>query len=129
MNTLWWLFEKLLWLVWTVLSWFVSTFFWLSVWVLAPIAIVAFLAVRVAEYTIGKERVRLWVRQRSLKFGTAAWRRLHGVLFALGSLPLRVLVWLVLYTLWHSVISLLWTPEWKPWQRAWDRRWRKRRDA
>jgi hypothetical protein len=37
-----------------------------------------------------------------------------------------VLGWLILYGLWHVVISLFWTPRWSPWQRAWDRRWRRK---
>ena len=127
MTALCWLIVQILWLVWAVVFWMVSTFFWLSVWVLLPVAVVVIVGVRAAEYFIGKERVGLSVKKHSLKFGRAAWHRTYREFFALGTLPLRVLGWLVFYTLWHSVISLFWTPGWRPWQRAWSRRWRRKR--
>jgi hypothetical protein len=126
METVWWLLGQILWLIWTVASWLVGYVFWLAFWVLAPVILMAVLAVRVAEYVLGREVVRAWVKRISLKFGAGAWRRTHRALFALGVMPIRVLGWLILYSLWHVVISLFWTPRWNPWQRAWDRRWHRK---
>lgn len=126
METLWWLLVQVVWLVWAVASWLVGYLLWLAFWVLAPVILMAILAVRVAEYALGPEMVRAWVKRISLKFGAGAWRRTHRLLFALGVMPIRVLGWLMLYSLSHVVISLFWTPRWNPWQRAWDRRWRRK---
>jgi hypothetical protein len=126
METLWWLLSQILWLIWSVLTWLVGYLLWLAFWVLAPVILMAIVAVRVAEYVLGPQVVRAWVKRISLKFGAGAWRRTHRALFALGVMPVRVLGWLVLYSLWHVLISLFWTPRWNPWQRAWDRRWRRR---
>ena len=126
METVWWLLSQILWLIWTVASWLVGYLLWLAFWVLAPVILIAILAVRVAEYALGPEMVRAWVKRISLKFGAGAWRRTHRALFALGVMPIRVLGWLILYSLWHVVISLFWTPRWNPWQRAWDRRWHRK---
>ena len=126
MEALWWLLTQILGLVWAVLSWLVGYLLWLAFWVLAPVILMAIVALRAAEYTLGRDAVRAWVKKRSLKFGLGTWHRSRRALFALGVLPIRVLGWLVVYALWHSVISLLWTPKWDPWQRAWDRRWRRR---
>jgi hypothetical protein len=112
-----------------LLSWLALKLFWLIVWVLLPVLILIVVGVRAAEKLLGKERVRSWVKGHSLRFGTAAWHRTRRALFALGALPLRVLGWLVVYTVWHSILSLWWTPRWRPWQRAWARRWRQRRAA
>jgi hypothetical protein len=126
METLWWVLGQILWLIWSVLSWFVGYLLWLAFWVLAPVILMAIVALRVAEYVLGPEVVRARAKRISLKFGAGAWRRTHRALFALGVMPIRVLGWLVLYSLWHVLISLFWTPRWNPWQRAWDRRWRRR---
>ena len=126
METLWWLLVQVVWLVWAVVSWLVGYLLWLAFWVLAPVILTAIFAVRVAEYALGPEMVRAWVKRISLKFGAGAWRRTHRLLFALGVMPIRVLGWLMLYSLWHVAISLFWTPRWNPWQRAWDRRWRRK---
>jgi hypothetical protein len=126
METLWWLLGQFFWLIWSVLTWLVGYLIWLAFWVLAPVILMAIVAVRVAEYVLGPQVVRAWVKRISLKFGAGAWRRTHRALFALGVMPVRVLAWLVLYSLWHVLISLFWTPRWNPWQRAWDRRWRRR---
>jgi hypothetical protein len=126
METLWWLLVHVIWIVWSVLWWVVTYLLWLTLWVLAPVLLIAFIALRVAEYALGPEMVRAWVKRISLKFGTGVWQRTHRLLFALGVMPIRVLGWLMLYSLWHVVISLFWTPRWSPWRRAWDRRWRRR---
>jgi hypothetical protein len=126
METLWWLLTQIIGLIWAVLSWLVGYLLWLAFWVLAPVILLAIVALRAAEYALGRDAVRAWVKKRSLKFGLGTWHRSRRALFALGVLPVRVLGWLVVYALWHSIISLLWTPKWDPWQRAWDRRWRRR---
>jgi hypothetical protein len=126
METLWWLLVQVVWLVWAVASWLAGYLVWLAFWVLAPVILMAIVAVRVAEYALSPEVVRAWVKRISLKFGAGAWRRAHRLLFALGVMPIRVLGWLMLYSLSHVLISLFWTPRWSPWQRAWDRRWRRR---
>ena len=128
MTTLAWLLAQLLWIIWLLVSWVALKLIWLAFWVLLPVVVAAIVALRLAEWGIGKEPVRAWVKRHSLRFGQASWRRTRRALFALGTLPLRVLTFLVLYTLWHSIVSLWWTPRWSPWRRAWARRWR-RRDA
>ena len=127
LDALLWLIGHALWLVWASTAWLAGTLFWLSVWVLLPLAIIAFIGMRAAEYFIGKQPVRLWIKKHALKYGTTTSNRILRWLMALGGLPLRVSLWLVLYTLWHSLISLLWTPRWRPWRRAWSRRWSRRR--
>jgi hypothetical protein len=127
LQTFEWLLAQIFWAAWMLLSWLALKLFWLLAWVLLPVLIILVVAVRVAEKLLGKERVRSWVRRHSLRFGTAAWRRTRRALFALGALPLRVSGWFVLYTLWHSILSLWWTPRWSPWRRAWARRWRRPR--
>jgi hypothetical protein len=129
LDALWWLPKQILWLIWAALSWLIIKLFWITLWILLPVLFVAILSLRMAEYVLGKERVRTWMKRISLNFGAATWRRSRRLLFALGVLPLRVLGWLVFYTLWHSALSLWWTPRWSPWQRAWARRWRRRRRA
>ncbi|MBY0560557.1 hypothetical protein [Hyphomicrobium sp.] len=108
-SIVWWVFTQLLWIV---------------LWLLLPVAVVAFIALRVAERVLGQETVRAWVKARSQKYGVAASKRIQRAAFALGVLPIRVLFWLPIYAVWHSVISLLWRPKWSPWQRAWAKRWR-----
>ena len=115
------------WVLGTLLSviyWIASTLFWMIVWFFLPLAIVAFVTLRVAENVLGQERVRAWVKARSMKFGGLAWERARRLTFAFGVLPVRVLGWFVLYTIWHSVVSLVWRPRWNPWKRAWAKRWR-----
>jgi hypothetical protein len=114
------------WIFWTaiaVVSWILSKLFWIVLWLLLPFALFAFVALRVAEYTLGKAPVRGWLKTQSLKYGANAWVRTRRVTFALGALPFRVLGWLAVYAIWHSLISLLWTPRWTPWARAWAKRW------
>jgi hypothetical protein len=129
LEWLWWLIGQIVWLIWTVLSWLLLQLFWLVIWILLPIIVVAVVGVRLAEYFFGKDTVRAWVKRHSLRYGTATWHRSRRALFALGVLPFRVLGWLIIYTLWHSVVSLWWTPRWSPWQRAWERRWREPRSS
>jgi hypothetical protein len=115
------------WMFWTLLSvvtWVLSYLFWIFVWLVLPLVIVAFVAVRIAERVLGQEVVRGWVKAKSMKYGAGAWARARRLLFALGVLPVRVLFWFALYAVWHSLISLFWRPRWKPWARAWSKRWR-----
>ena len=126
MQTLWSIIVSVFWSLLSVVWWLAVKLFWLLAWFVLPFLVLAFVALRAAEYLLGKAVVQAWVKRQSLKLGRGTWRRVHTALFALGSLPLRVLFWLVVYTLWHSVLSLLWTPRWKPWARAWGRRWRRK---
>ena len=95
-------------------SWLVGYLLWLAFWVLAPVILMAILAVRVAEYALGPEMVRAWVKRARSSSAPAAWRRTRRLLFALGVMPIRVLGWLMLYGLWHVAISLFWTPRMGP---------------
>ena len=124
MSTLLDLFVWFLLLIWSVVSWILWQLLWIVVWLLLPLAILAVLAVRLAEWSFGREVVRAWVKAQSLRLGAGVWVLTRRILFALGVLPLRVLGWLAVYALWHSVVSLLWRPRWSPWQRAWAKRWR-----
>ena len=121
------LLSLIAWIFWTVagvLWWTINQLLWIVIWLLLPLAIVAFVAVRVAEKVLGQDLVRAWVKTQSLKFGAGAWTRAHRLLFALGALPLRVLAWLAVYAIWHSLVSLFWKPRWHPWPRAWAKRWK-----
>ena len=121
------IFSPVLWLLGWVLSilWGVVYYLlWVIVWLVLPFALAAFVALRVAEKVLGPDVVRAWVKTQSMKFGAGAWTRAHRLLFALGALPLRVLGWLIVYTIWHSMVSLLWKPRWHPWPRAWAKRWK-----
>ncbi|MBS0234748.1 MAG: hypothetical protein JSR99_14815 [Proteobacteria bacterium] len=115
-----WILALLASIVW----WVIVQLFWIVMWLLLPLAIVAFIILRVSEGVLGQEKVRAWVKARTQKYGSAASKRSQRLLFALGVLPLRVLFWFPIYALWHSVVSLLWRPKWSPWQRAWAKRWR-----
>lgn len=109
-----------------ILWWIASYLLWAIVWLLLPFAIVAFIAIRVAEKMLGPDMVRAWLKKQSLKFGAGTWVRVRGLAFAVTALPLRVLGWLIVYTVWHSLISLFWKPRWHPWTRAWGKRWKPR---
>jgi hypothetical protein len=120
-------FAPIIWLLSTIFSivlWLVTQLLWMVLWLLLPIAVVAFIGLRVAEYTLGQDRVRAWVKARTAKYGSAASIRARRILFALGVVPVRVLFWFVIFAVWHSIVSLLWRPRWTPWRRAWARRWR-----
>jgi hypothetical protein len=117
---LFWILGLFISIVW----WVIVQIFWILLWLLLPLAVVAFIALRVAERVAGQEKVRTWVRARTQKFGASASKRMQRWIFALGVLPIRVLFWLPVYALWHSLISLLWRPKWSPWQRAWAKRWK-----
>jgi hypothetical protein len=108
----------------SILLWVLTQLFWIVLWLVLPIVVVAFVALRIAERVIGQDKVRAWVKARSAKYGSAASKRARRWLFALGVAPIRVLFWFPLYAIWHSVISLVWRPKWTPWQRAWAKRWR-----
>jgi hypothetical protein len=129
MDQVWTILVGLIWAVLTAFWWLSTNLLWLLFWYALPLILIAFIAIRAAEYVLGKERVRTWVRTKSLKFGRGAWQRTHRVFFALGTLPLRVLWWLFVFGLWHSLVALFWTPRWSPWQRAWSRRWTRRRPS
>ena len=126
METLWSIVVTVVWWLLGLVWWLLVNVFWLLLWLVLPLAVAAFVAVRVAEHLLGKAVVQAWVRRQSLKWGKGTWRRVHRAMFALGALPFRVLLWLIVYTFWHSILSLAWTPRWKPWQRAWSRRWRQK---
>jgi hypothetical protein len=121
------LLAPLFWIVGLIASivwWVVVQIFWIVLWLLLPLAIMAFIILRVAERMLGQEKVRAWVKARTQKYGSSVSKRIQRLLFALGVLPIRVLFWLPIYALWHSIVSLLWRPSWSPWQRAWAKRWR-----
>jgi hypothetical protein len=53
-SILWWVFMQIVWIV---------------LWLLLPLAILAFVALRVAEHVLGQEKVRAWVKSRTQKYG------------------------------------------------------------
>ncbi|MBA2127688.1 hypothetical protein DLM45_15865 [Hyphomicrobium methylovorum] len=108
------IFNLAVWVIWQL--------FWIAFWLILPIVVVAFVALRIAERVLGRDRVAAWVKARTAKYGAAASQRARRITFALGVAPLRVLFWFPIYAMWHSIISLLWRPKWSPWQRAWSRR-------
>lgn len=124
LDWLWWVLLQALGLVQSILTWLLVKAFWLLAWLLLPLAVVLFVAVRVATYALGREVVHAWLKRHSARLGRGTWRRAWRGGIALSVLPLRVLGWYVVYALWHSFVSLWWTPRWKPWPRAWSRRWR-----
>lgn len=108
----------------SVLWWGVSYLVWGLIWLLLPLAILAFVALRAAEKMFGQEMVRAWVKARAAKFGAGTWGRVRPWLFALGVAPFRVLMWFPVYAIWHALLSLMWKPRWSPWQRAWSKRFK-----
>lgn len=120
LAALFWIFGLVASIVW----WVLVQVFWLFLWLLLPLAIVAFIGLRVAERILGQEKVRDWVKARTRKYGASARKRIQRLLFALGVVPIRVLFWFPIFALWHSIVSLLWRPSWSPWRRAWAKRWR-----
>lgn len=120
LSPIFWLLGWVLSILWSI-TWYVL---WALIWLVLPFALVAFVALRVAESVLGPDVVRAWVKAQSMKYGAGMWTRAHRLLFALGALPLRVLGWLIVYTIWHSLISLLWKPRWNPWTLAWAKRWK-----
>jgi hypothetical protein len=120
-------FAPIIWLLGllaNIVLWLITQLLWIVLWLLLPIVVVAFVGLRIAEYALGQERVRAWVRARTVNYGSAASTRARRILFALGVVPVRVLFWFVIYAVWHSIVSLLWRPRWTPWRRAWAKRWR-----
>jgi hypothetical protein len=113
-----WIFGLLFGILW----WVLMQLLWIVLWLLLPVAVVAFIALRLAEKVLGQERVRQWVKARTERLGASASRRMQRTLFALGVMPIRVLFWFPIYAVWHSIVSLLWRPKWSPWQRAWAKR-------
>src|SRR5689334_16994906 len=117
----------ILWLLGLLISivlWVLTQIFWILLWLVLPIFVLAFVALRIAERTLGQDRVRAWVKGRTEKYGAAASKRAQRWLFALGVAPIPVLFWFPVFTAWHAVVSLFWRPRWSPWRRAWARRWR-----
>jgi hypothetical protein len=108
----------------SILWWIIVQILWIVLWLILPLAIAAFFALRLAERVLGQEKVRGWVRARTQKYGASASKTAQRWVFALGALPIRVLFWLPIYAIWHSMVSLLWRPKWSPWQRAWGKRWK-----
>jgi hypothetical protein len=108
----------------SIILWIVTQVLWILLWLVLPLAVVAFVALRITERALGQEKVRAWVRVRTRKYGSAVSKRMQRWIFALGVVPVRVLFWFMLYAVWHSVVSLLWRPRWSPWRRAWAKRWR-----
>jgi hypothetical protein len=90
LETLWWLVTEIFWIAWVVLSWLISKLFWLSVWVPLLVMMIAIVGLRAAEYFLGTENVRSWVKKDSLSVRKATWHRSRRTLFALGAMPLRV---------------------------------------
>jgi hypothetical protein len=129
MEALWWLGTHLVWAAWTVLSWLMLQLFWAVLWVALPVIIAAVLCAIAAERLIGKKPVRMWIRTHAYRLLAQALHRARRAVFVLAALPVRVLGWFVIYTIWHAVISLWWTPRWSPWRRAWRCRWGRNRLA
>jgi len=126
------LLAPIIWLlgwVLTLLWWIVSYLFWALLWILLPLAVLAFVGLRGAEKVFGPDVVRAYVKKQSLKFGTGAWVRARRLTFALGGVPLRVLGYFIVFALWHSLISLFWRPGWHPWPRAWAKRWKPKKQV
>lgn len=121
------LLSPFVWLLGVVLSilwWIVWQLLWIVVWLLLPIAIVAYVAFRVAEKLLGEAMVRGWLKRQSARLGGGVWDTLRRTFVAASVLPFRVMIWFIVYAVWHSILSLLWTPRWRPWQRAWAKRWK-----
>jgi hypothetical protein len=108
----------------SIIWWVAWQLLWIVLWLLLPLAVLAFIILRVAERVLGQEKVRGWVKAHTQRYGASASKRLQRLIFALGVLPIRVLFWFPIYALWHSFVSLLWRPKWSPWQRAWAKRWK-----
>lgn len=124
MDTLLWAICSVISLLLSVVWWIAGYLFWVFIWLILPFAIVAYLAMRAAEAIVGRDAVRAWVKDRSRRLGGGIWDRLSRLLLASSVLPFRVLFWFVVYAIWHSIVSLMWTPKWRPWTRAWSKRWR-----
>lgn len=124
LEWLWWLVVQMLWLAQSIVTWLLFKLLWLVVWLLLPLEVVAFVAIRVAAHVLGRDVVHAWLKRQSLRLGRGTWSRTWRGGMALSVLPVRVLGWYVVYALWHSFVSLWWRPRWKPWPRAWSRRWR-----
>jgi hypothetical protein len=123
MEMIGWVAAHIVWAVWTVLCWLLVQLFSLLLWLTLPIGIVAIVGVVVAERVFGKQQVRPWIRKQLGGMAGRAWGRVRSALFALWTVPLRVLGWFVIFALWYAVLNLWRTPRWTPWGRAWGRRW------
>ena len=127
MDTLLTLLWPLIWLIQTLFAivwWIVWQLLWIALWVLLPVAVLAFVALKIAEKAFGEVAVRAWLKARAARYAGGIGEKLTRGALAASILPFRVLVWFVVYAIWHSVVSLLWRPRWTPWQRAWAKRWK-----
>lgn len=129
MDTVLSILAQVLWWILGTLWWLITQLLWMLLWLALPLLVIAYVASRAAGYVLGKSTVDAWLRGRARRLGTGTWRRTHSAALAFMLLPPRVLVWLMVYSLWHAVLSLLWRPRWSPWQRAWGRRWVRRKAA
>lgn len=120
LSPIFWVLQMLL----SILLWVVWQLVWIAVWLLLPVAIVAFVALKLAEKTFGEAPVRAWVKARALKYGGGLGERMARGALAASVLPFRVSLWFVIYTIWHALVGLLWRPKWTPWERAWAKRWK-----
>ena len=123
MDVIWSILLQIIWWFVGAAWWLLSQLFWMMLWLALPLLVAAFIAFRMAGHVFGKPAVEAWAKRQATRLGAGTWRRIHRALFAMLMLPPRVLLWLIVYSLWHSVLSLLWTPRWKPWKRAWGKRW------
>ena len=83
-----------LWLIGVLVSiilWIVTQVLWILLWLVLPLAVVAFVALRITERALGQEKVRAWVRVRTRKYGSAVSKRVQRWIFALGVVPVRAL--------------------------------------
>lgn len=120
------------WIFWTIVSviwWVVGTLLWALVWIVLPFAVAGYIALRIAEAALGREVVRAWLKAKAMTYGAGLWLKLRVLMFAATALPFRVTAWFIVYAIWHSIVSVLWTPRWKPWPRAWAKRWGERAAA
>ena len=69
------LLSAIAWIFWTLVAivvWLLKTALWMLFWLVLPILLVAFVALRLAEQTLGKDAVRAWVKARTSKYGATA---------------------------------------------------------
>ncbi len=133
METLLGLVLGILQFAFAIVWWIAGYLFWVLAWLVLPFVVVAYVAMLAAEKIFGRDLVRAWIKERSKRLGSGiaarVWTSVSRVALASTVLPFRVLFWFGVYAVWHSIVSLLWTPKWRPWTRAWGKRWRPERPA
>lgn len=67
MEFLSWLVVQLFWIIESIVSWVIFTLVWLAFWILLPMGVLAFVAIRVADYLLGRAVVWLWLQRQLLK--------------------------------------------------------------